>query len=104
MKATILAHESVPQTSMVEIHRFKFQLDDGNLPPYDEIISLRTARVIVESLEDGNAFIKMLRAIVAASADQYDDLVGNAYPDHFVADDESIDRPMPGRESQAHRT
>ena len=53
---------------------------------------------------DGNAFIKMLRAIVAASADQYDDLVGNAYPDHFVADDKSIDRLMPGRESQAHRT
>jgi len=82
----------------------KFQLDDGNLPPYDETISLRTARVIVESLEDGNAFIKMLRAIVAASADQYDDLVGNSYPDHVIAEDEPIDRPMPGRDSQAHRT
>jgi hypothetical protein len=83
MKATIIAHESPPTNASVEIHRFKFLLDDGTAPPLAETISLRTARVIVENLEDGNAFIKMLRAIVRAQPSEYDDLVGQIFPDHF---------------------
>jgi hypothetical protein len=67
----------------VEVHRFKFLLDDGAAPPLAETISLRTARVIVENLEDGNAFIKMLRAIVKAQPTEYDDLVGRIFPDHY---------------------
>lgn len=75
MKATIIAHESAPDDSSVEIHRFKFLLDDGIVSPLAETISLRTARVIVENLADGNAFIKMLQAIVKAQPDEYDGLL-----------------------------
>jgi hypothetical protein len=81
MKATIISHEHVAETSAAEIHRFRFLLDDGNAPPFVENISLRTARVIVENLPDGNAFIRMLRAIVAAQPQDYDQLVGCEYPD-----------------------
>ncbi|SAK56916.1 hypothetical protein AWB76_02374 [Caballeronia temeraria] len=83
MKATIIAHESPPADASVEIHRFKFLLDDGTASPLAETISLRTARVIVENLEDGNAFIKMLQAIVMAQPAEYDDLVGRIFPDHY---------------------
>ncbi|WP_250474579.1 hypothetical protein [Caballeronia sp. GAFFF1] len=83
MKATIISHEVPPQASSAEIHRFLFKLDDGTAPPLTESISLRTARVIVDNLADGNAFIKMLHAIVKAQPDQYDALVGTEYPDHF---------------------
>lgn len=84
MKATILSHEAAPAMSSAEIHRFKFSLDDGNSVPCSESISLRTARVIVENLVDGNAFIKMLQAIVAADPRDYDALIGQVYPDHFM--------------------
>jgi hypothetical protein len=73
----------LPTDASVEIHRFKFLLDDGTAPPLAETISLRTARVIVENLEDGNAFIKMLQAIVKAPSAEYDDLVGRIFPDHY---------------------
>ncbi|QSN64749.1 MULTISPECIES: hypothetical protein [unclassified Caballeronia] len=83
MKATIVSHEVPPQASSAEIHRFRFKLDDGTAPPLTESISLRTARVIVDNLPDGNAFIKMLQAIVKTQPDRYDALVGTEYPDHF---------------------
>ena len=83
MKATISAHESPPTESSVEIHRFKFLLDDGTVSPLAETISLRTARVIVENLADGSAFIKMLQAIVKSLPSQYDDLVGQVFADHY---------------------
>ncbi|WP_250475080.1 hypothetical protein [Caballeronia sp. GAFFF1] len=83
MKATIIAHESAPTDASVEIHRFKFLLDDGKACPLAETISLRTARVIVENLEDGNAFIKMLQAIVNAQPTEYDGLIGQVFPDHY---------------------
>ncbi|WP_157695721.1 hypothetical protein [Caballeronia hypogeia] len=47
-----------------------------------ESISLRTARVLVDHFQDGNAFIRMLKAIVAAHFDEYDDLLGRVYIDH----------------------
>ena len=83
MKVIIIAHESAPDDSSVEIHRFKFLLDDGKVSPLAETISLRTARVIVENLADGNAFIKMLQAIVKARPDEYDGLIGQIFPDHY---------------------
>ncbi|KMZ11178.1 hypothetical protein BHUM_06224c [Candidatus Burkholderia humilis] len=81
MKATIISHEHVPDAAAAEIHRFRFLLDDGNASPFVENISLRTARVIVENLPDGSAFIRMLRAIVAALPHEYDQLVGREYSD-----------------------
>ncbi|MDR5856098.1 hypothetical protein P9239_20710 [Caballeronia sp. LZ062] len=99
MKATIVSHEEPPETSAAEIHRFSFKLEDGNAPPLTESISLRTARVIVDNLPDGNAFIKMLQAIVNAQPGQYDALVGNVFPDHFSTSP-SDDRRMPGRNSE----
>ncbi|SAK94828.1 hypothetical protein AWB75_06855 [Caballeronia catudaia] len=83
MKATIIAHESPPSDASVEVHRFQFLLDDGTVAPLAETISLCTARVIVENLKDGNAFIKMLQAIVKAQPAEYDALVGQVFPDHY---------------------
>ncbi|MFM0135119.1 hypothetical protein [Caballeronia grimmiae] len=102
MKATIISHEQPPVEASAEIHRFKFKLEDGNAPPLMESISVRTARVIVENLADGNAFIKMLHAIVETDPRDYDGLVGKIYPDHF-RDPPSPVRPMPGRDSEAPR-
>lgn len=102
MKATILSHENVPTPNSAEIHRFGFELDDGRAPPLRESVSLRTARVIVANLEDGNAFIKMLQAIVRAAPAEYDSLVGKVFPDHFVERPRD-DRPMPGPNSEGPR-
>ena len=102
MKATILSHETAPTPNSAEIHRFAFKLDDGVVPPLRESVSLRTARVIVANLEDGNAFIKMLQAIVKADPAQYDSLVGKAFPDHF-SERPAPDRPMPGPNSEGPR-
>ena len=43
------------------------------------MISLRTARVIVADSEDGNAFVSMLREIVAATPGSYDLPIGRAF-------------------------
>jgi hypothetical protein len=81
MKATIISHSRLPE-GHAEIHRFGFLLDDGAAAmPYSETISLRTARVIVAHLEDGNAFIQMLREIVAAAPASYDLLIGRTFAD-----------------------
>ncbi|MFM0324443.1 hypothetical protein [Caballeronia glebae] len=82
MRATILSHEKPSDASSVEVHRFGFRIDDEQPRPMTESISLRTARVLVEHFEDGNAFIRMLRAIVAARCEEYDDLLGRVYTDH----------------------
>ncbi|WP_244817979.1 hypothetical protein [Caballeronia sp. Lep1P3] len=102
MKATIVSHEAPPETASAEIHRFRFKLEDGNAPPLTESISLRTARVIVDNLTDGNAFIKMLHAIVSAPSGDYDALVGKVFPDHF-SDSPHADRRMPGPDSEGPR-
>ena len=81
MRATIIAHEKPSDPSSVEVHRFRFRIDDGQTGVVNESISLRTARVLVENFEDGNAFIRMLRAIVAARSDEYDSLLGREYAD-----------------------
>ena len=85
MRATILSHEKPSDASSVEIHRFRFKIDDEQSGTMFESISLRTARVLIENFEDGNAFIRMLRAIVAAHCDEYDELIGREYTDHRSA-------------------
>jgi hypothetical protein len=59
-------------------------------------------RYLVENLEDGNAFVKMLQEIVAADPSDYDSLVGKAYPDHFTTG-HGGERPMPGPDSEGPR-
>jgi hypothetical protein len=81
MYATILAHETPEDTKSEEIHRFTFRLMDGYFGSLTDSISLRTARVIVANLPDGNAFIAMLREIVAAEPKDYDALIGHNYED-----------------------
>lgn len=86
MKATIRSHGALHE-GHEEIHRFAFELHEGgDSSPVRETISLRTARVVVAHLEDGNALIAMLRAIVAAKDDDYDALIGTVYIDQFVMD------------------
>ena len=53
------------------------------MSPYTRTISLRTARVLVARLEDGDAFIGMLRAIVTTATADYDSLIGQRFHDHF---------------------
>jgi hypothetical protein len=84
MKATIVSHAPVPDGESEQIYRFGFLLEaEGDAPPYAESVSLRTARVLVAYLEDGNAFVEMLRAIVATDANNYDSLIGCKFDDHF---------------------
>jgi hypothetical protein len=82
MYATILAHEKPAETTSGEIHRFTFRLVDEYSGTLTDSISLRTARVIVANLPNGNAFIQMLRGIVAAEPKEYDTLIGHDYVDH----------------------
>jgi len=85
VKATILSHSPVPDGESEQIYRFGFVVEAENgAPPYTESVSLRTARVLVAHLEDGNAFVEMLRAIVATGAADYDSLVGRTFDDDFA--------------------
>jgi hypothetical protein len=84
MKATVASHSPVPDGESEQIYRFGFVLEAENgAPPYAETISLRTARVLVAHLEDGNAFVEMLRAIVAIDVADYDSLIGRRFDDHL---------------------
>ena len=86
MKATILSHSFLPE-GHEEIHRFTFELfDGGSGEPLVESISLRSARVIVAHLEDGNAIIKMMREIVGTDPIDYGKLIGKEYRDDFIED------------------
>lgn len=80
MKATILGHESVTPEFAEEIHRFRYQLNNGH-SGHDDYVSLRTAQVIVASLDGESAFVRMLREIVHTDAVRYDRLVGMTFDD-----------------------
>jgi hypothetical protein len=85
MKATILSHSQVPDEAHAEIHRFRFVLEHSfDSPPYTDSISLRTARALVWRLDHDNPLMRMLRAIVEATAADYDSLVGRKFGDNFV--------------------
>ncbi|MDR5806424.1 hypothetical protein [Caballeronia sp. LZ001] len=84
MKAIIWGHTTIAE-GHEEIHRFAFELQDGSeAPSVRESVSLRTARVVVAHLEDGNALIKMFRAIVSCDPGSYDDLIGRCFEDNFI--------------------
>jgi hypothetical protein len=84
MKATIVSHSPVPDGESEQIYRFGFVLEaENDAPPYTESVSLRTARVLVAHLEDGNAFVEMLRVMVQTSALDYDSLIGRRFDDKF---------------------
>jgi hypothetical protein len=72
MRATIWGHTGLPE-GHEKVHRFAFELHDGSTaPPVRESVSLRTARVVVAYLQDGNALIQMFRAIVSSEQANYD--------------------------------
>ncbi|WP_175946342.1 hypothetical protein [Caballeronia sp. BCC1704] len=104
MKATITSHQPAPADSMAEIHRFEFELDDGTGAAVNERISLRTARVIVENLPDGNAFIKMLRTIVSTKTDEYDRLNNSVYFDDHPPGGDGVDGSWPRRSTLSDRS
>ncbi|AQH05040.1 hypothetical protein A9R05_39035 (plasmid) [Burkholderia sp. KK1] len=84
MKATIWGHTYLPE-GHEEVHRFSFELHDGSAAPsVRESISLRTARVVVAHLQDGNALIQMFRAIVSSEPANYDNLIGLSFQDAFI--------------------
>lgn len=84
MRATIWGHTVLPE-GHDEIHRFAFELHDGSTaPPVRESVSLRTARVVVAHLQDGNALIQMFRAIVSSEPTKYDELIGRSFEDDFI--------------------
>ncbi|WP_250474986.1 hypothetical protein [Caballeronia sp. GAFFF1] len=104
MKATILSNQPAPPDSLAEIHRFEFVLDDGTGTLVNERISLRTARVIVENLPDGNAFIKMLRSIVATETTGYDQLNNSVYLDDHAPGGDGVDGTWPRRWTGSDRS
>jgi hypothetical protein len=82
MKAIIVSHAKVTEVGSPELHRFGFTVEDGHGgEPRADFVSLRTARVLVQRLGDGNPFIAMLRAIVNADESQYDGLIGKTFED-----------------------
>ncbi|WP_158936988.1 hypothetical protein [Burkholderia sp. S171] len=82
MKATIVSHSPVLEGESEQIYLFGFVLEsESGAPPYREAVSLRTARVLVAHLEDGNAFVEMLRVIVATDAANYNSLIGRKFDD-----------------------
>ncbi|SAL79643.1 hypothetical protein [Caballeronia telluris] len=84
MKATIWGHTDLAE-GHEEVHRFAFELHDGSAaPPVRESVSLRTARVVVAHLQDGNALIQMFRAIVNSESPNYDKLIGQSFEDDFI--------------------
>jgi hypothetical protein len=84
MKSTIWGHTVLPE-GHEEVHRFAFELHDGSVSPsVRESVSLRTARVVVAHLQDGNALIQMFRAIVNCDPKSYDELIGQSFEDDFV--------------------
>lgn len=83
VKASILSYYPVPDGAEVEVHRFMFCLEDGITIPHAETISLRTARVLVAKLDNGNAFVRMLREIVRTEPAQYDTLIGRSFTDQL---------------------
>lgn len=96
MKATICGHHELPE-GHEEIHRFTFKLEEGGShAPSEETISLRTARVIVSHLEDGNALIQMLRAVAAAKPEEFDSLIGQVFEDAFLENGPSERLPEHG--------
>ncbi|CAN7787841.1 hypothetical protein LJR034_008824 [Caballeronia sp. LjRoot34] len=84
MKAIICRQTKLPE-GHEEVHRFTFELHDGSsMLPVRESISLRTARVVVAHLADGNALIQMFRAIVSADPANYQSLVGQVFQDSYI--------------------
>jgi hypothetical protein len=82
MKATIVSHSPVSDGESEQLYRFGFVLEaESGAPPYAESVTLRTARVLVAHLENGNAFVGMLKAIVATNAADYDSLIGHTFDD-----------------------
>jgi hypothetical protein len=90
MKATILSHAAIPDgPDQSELHRFGYCLDDGEHVPHVESVSLRTARMLVKELEDGNAFVKMLCLIVRTDPPSYDSIIGHSFSDSFSEQSDS---------------
>ncbi|WP_125477764.1 hypothetical protein [Caballeronia terrestris] len=104
MKATIWGHTVLPE-GHEEVHRFAFELQDGSAAlPVRESVSLRTARVVVAHLRDGNALIQMFRAIVSSDPANYNELIGQSFEDDFIENGPS-DRvnDSPGWQNAEHR-
>ncbi|SAK78764.1 hypothetical protein AWB76_05250 [Caballeronia temeraria] len=81
MKVIIVWHEPPPLGSAEELHRFRFEADDGFGPPRIHEITLRTARVIVGNLRRDDAVTKMLRSILSTQRADYDTLIRSTYTD-----------------------
>ena len=82
-------HTQLPQ-GHEEVRRFAFELHDGSESlPVRESVPLRTARVVVKHLRDGNALIQMFRAIVNREPAEYDNSVGQSFEDDFIENDPS---------------
>jgi chorismate mutase len=61
--------------------------NDGSSLPRSHVITLRTARVIVENLDRHDAVTKMLRSIVNTERADYDNLTSTTYTNDNDADD-----------------
>jgi hypothetical protein len=82
MKATITSHYYAALHDHPDPHpHFGFDLEDNATVIRSDVVSLRTARVLVLELHHGHAFIKMLVAIVHCHPNDYLLLIGQAFED-----------------------
>ncbi len=81
MKATINSHGLNTEDGLAPYCYFAFTIEGGDVAPYADFVSLRTARMLVGELWDDNALLRMLFAIVNADASEHDSLIGRVFED-----------------------
>jgi hypothetical protein len=80
MKAIITSHHYAPIDGEPDPHpHFGFDLEEQLVVVRSDVITLRTARVLVLELHHNDAFIKMLVAIVHCHPNDYLLLVGQVF-------------------------
>jgi hypothetical protein len=79
MKVRIVSYSVIGEAASPGTFQFEFSVEGGGYLPRSEFISVRTARVLVEELEDGTAFMEMLFAIAQADPSSYTSLVGRTF-------------------------
>jgi hypothetical protein len=81
MKLKIISHSTIREPGGYDTFRFGYTIEGGDVAPRSDYVSVRTARVLVRELGDGNPFMKMLFAIANAGVSDYEELVGRVFMD-----------------------
>ncbi|AQH01384.1 hypothetical protein A9R05_21370 [Burkholderia sp. KK1] len=78
---TITGHDAADDGD-AGLHRFHFQVVEGEPEPRLACVTLRTARVFGKELARHTALDALMRAIANAAPEDYDCLVGKSFRDN----------------------